>query len=100
MIPNQEPLRMKRAKLATVIMLIGFICGLVSLAHAVTYSYDYQGRVYEVHYDDGSWIAYIYDENGNTTVKAYPGQQAAFPVRATAGQEVAGLVKVTRSGPL
>ena len=76
---------MKRAKCATVIMLMGFFCGLVSFAHAVTYSYDYQGRVYEVHYDDGSWIAYIYDENGNTTVKAYPGQQAAFPVRGTAG---------------
>lgn len=85
MIPNQEPLRMKRAKRATVIMLAGFFCGLVSFAHAVTYNYDYQNRVTEVHYDDGSWVAYIYDENGNTTIKAYPGDQASFPVRGTAG---------------
>ena len=36
-------------------------------AGTTTYKYDVLGRVTEVHYSDGSWVAYTYDATGNRT---------------------------------
>jgi YD repeat-containing protein len=35
---------------------------------ATTYEYDSLGRLTKVTYDDGSWVQYAYDANGNRTV--------------------------------
>lgn len=60
----------KKSIIAKTANLIGILLAVVSIESTVwaeTYEYDELNRVIKVTYDDGSYVSYTYDRNGNIT---------------------------------
>ncbi len=74
---------------AVLIMLMAGILGVFLIsARAITYEYDGQNRVTALYLDDGTWIQYTYDANGNRTAKTYYNQFFALMASSGAGGTV------------
>ena len=82
---------MRPAKLIAVLLLIvtGILGVLIFSAGAVIYTYE-QNRLYRADFDDGSYILYSYDGNGNRTEKVFHEENAHFLI--TAGSSGGGTI--------
>ncbi len=74
---------------ATLIIVMAGILGVFLIsAQAITYEYDGQNRVSSITFDDGTWIEYTYDANGNRRVKIYHNQFFSIIASSGAGGSV------------
>ncbi len=74
---------------ATLIIVLAGILGVFLIsAQAITYEYDGQNRVSTLTFDDGTWIQYTYDANGNRTAKTYYNQFFSLIASCGAGGTV------------
>ena len=77
-----------RIAATSIILLAGILGVFLISAQAITYEYDGQNRVSVLYLDDGTWIQYTYDANGNRTAKTYYNQFFALMASSGAGGTV------------